>query len=77
MPEFQMDDASLRRLDAAVTIVVCATVAGLAYWYERAYRRWAEHQHPLAVPRARIERARTNYRDQRSLVTELARAIRG
>jgi hypothetical protein len=50
MVEFQVADALLRRFNAAVTIIVCATVVGLAYWYERAYRRWAEQQHPFAAP---------------------------
>jgi len=77
MAEFQAADASLRRLNAAVTIVVCVAAVGLAYWYERAYRRWAGRQHPFAAPRARLERARTTYRERRALVTELARGIRG
>jgi hypothetical protein len=51
MAEFQVADASLRRFNAAVTIIVCIAVVGLAYWCERAYRRWVEHQHPFA-PRA-------------------------
>ena len=77
MAEFEMADASSRRFSAAVTIIVCGTVAGLAYWYERGYRRWAEQQHPFAAPRARLERTRTTYRDRRALVAEVARAIRG
>jgi hypothetical protein len=77
MAEFQMADTSSRRLNAAVTIIACAAVVGLAYWYERAHRRWVKQQHPLAAPRARLERARTTYRDRRALVTELARGIRG
>ena len=51
MAEFQLSDASLRRLNAAVTVVVCATVAGIAYWYERDYRRWSEQHHLFAAPR--------------------------
>ena len=62
MAEFQVADASSRRFNAAVTIIVCAAVVGATYWYERAYRRWAEHQHPFAAPRARLARARTTYR---------------
>jgi len=77
MTEFHVADAWLRRVDAAVTIIVCAAVVGLAYRYERAYRRWAEQQHPLAASRARLERARTSYQDRRALATELARIIRG
>jgi hypothetical protein len=77
MAEFHMADASLRRFNAAMTIMVCAAVVALAYWYERGYRRWAEQQHPFTAPRARLTRARTTYRDRRALMTELARAIRG
>ena len=76
MPEFQLTDASFRRLNAAVTVVVCATVVGIAYWYERDYRRWSEANHPFAVPRARIERTRANYQERRAFVTDLAQVIR-
>jgi hypothetical protein len=76
MPEFQLTDASFRRLNAAVTVVLCATVVGIAYWYERDYRRWSEANHPFAVPRARIERTRANYQERRAFVTELAQVIR-
>jgi hypothetical protein len=76
MAEFQLSDASLRRLNAAVTAVVCATVVGIAYWYERDYRRWSEQHHPFAVPRARIERTRANYQERRAFLTDLAQIIR-
>ena len=76
MAEFRLADASFRRLNAAVTVVVCATVVGIAYWYERTYRRWSEQNHPLARPRARIERTRANYQERRAFVTELAQIIR-
>ena len=72
-----MAATSSRRLNAAVTIIACAGLVGLAYWYERAHGRWVKQQHPFAAPRARLERARTTYRDRRALVTELARGIRG
>ena len=76
MAEFQLADASFKRLNAAVTVVVCATVVGIAYWYERGYRRWAVQNHPFAAPRARIERTRANYQGRRAFVTELAQVIR-
>jgi hypothetical protein len=76
MAEFQLSDASLRRLSATVTVVVCATVVGIAYWYERDYRRWSAQNHPFAAPRARIERTRANYQERRAFVTELAQVIR-
>jgi hypothetical protein len=76
MAEFQLSDASLRRLSATVTVVVCATVVGIAYWYERDYRRWSAQNHPFAAPRARIERTRANYQEWRVFVTDLAQVIR-
>jgi hypothetical protein len=78
MSGFQVADASSsRRLDAAATIVLCAAVAGLAYWYERSFRRWAAHQHPFAAPRARLARTRITYQERRALVADLARVITG
>lgn len=76
MAEFQLSDASLRRLNAAVTVVVCATVAGIAYRYERDYRRWSAQNHPFAAPRARIERSRANYQERRAFLTDLVQVIR-
>jgi hypothetical protein len=76
MVELRMADASFRRLNAAVTVIVCAAVVGIAYWYERAYRRWSEQNHPLAAPRARLEQTRASYRERRALVTEIAQIIR-
>jgi hypothetical protein len=77
MAGFQGADASSRRLDVAATIILCTAVAGLAYWYERSFRRWAEHQHPFATPRARLARTWTSYQERRALVTDLARVITG
>jgi hypothetical protein len=76
MAEPRVADASFRRLNAAATVIVCATVVGIAYWWERAYRRWSEQNHPFAAPRARLERTRTNYRETHALVTEMAQVIR-
>jgi hypothetical protein len=76
MVELRVADASFTRLNAAATVIVCATVVGIAYWYERAYRRWSEQNHPFAAPRARLERTRTNYWERRALVTEMAQVIR-
>jgi hypothetical protein len=76
MAEFQLADASFRRFNAAVTVIVFATVAGAAYWYERAYRRWSEQNHPFTRPRARIELTRASYQERRAFVTELAQVIR-
>jgi hypothetical protein len=76
MVEFQLSDASFRRLNAAVTVVVCATVVGIAYWYEQDYRRWSEQHRLFAAPRARILRTRASYQERRAFVTELAQVIR-
>jgi Tfp pilus assembly protein PilO len=72
MAEPGVAGAWFRRLNVAVTVTACATVVGIAYWYERAHRRWSDQNHPLAAPRARLERTRTNYRDRSALVTEMA-----
>jgi len=77
MTGFRVADASSRRLDVAATITLFAAVAGLAYWYERAYRRWAAHQDPFAATRARLARTRITYQERRALVTDLARVITG
>lgn len=76
MVEFGVSDASFRRLNAAVTVAVCASVVGIAYWYERAQRRWSAQQHPLAAPRARLERTRANYWERRAFVTDVAQVFR-
>jgi|GEM_PF-1287614 hypothetical protein len=76
MAEFQLTDASFKRLNAAVTVVVCATVVGIAYWYERGYRRWFEQNDPFAAQRARIARTRANYQERRAFVTDLSQIIR-
>jgi hypothetical protein len=77
MAEFQVADASLRRLNAAVTVIVCAAAVGVAYWYERAWRRWVEQHDPFAAPRARFEHAKSTYRGRRALVAELGQIIAG
>lgn len=59
----------------AVTVIAFAAVAGIAYWYERGHRRWAALNHPLAAPRARIDRTRANYQERRALATDIAQAI--
>jgi hypothetical protein len=76
MVELRLADASFRRLNAGVTVALCAAVVGAAYWYERAHRRWSAQNNPLTVPRARLERARITFRDRRAFVTEVAQAIR-
>jgi hypothetical protein len=76
MAEPGVADALFRRLNVAVTVIACATVAGIAWWYERAYRRWSEQNHPLAATRVRLERTRTNYWERRALVTEMAQVAK-
>jgi hypothetical protein len=76
MAEPGVVDASFRRLNVAVTVIACAAVVGIAYWYERAHRRWSEQNHLFAAPRARLERTRINYQDRRAFVTEMAQAAR-
>jgi hypothetical protein len=75
MVELRVADASFRRTSAAVTVIAFAAVAGIAYWYERGHRRWAAQNHPLAVPRASLERSRANYWETRAIMTDIAQVI--
>jgi hypothetical protein len=75
MVELREADVSFKRLNAAVTVILCGTVVGIAYWYERFYRRWAEQNHPFAVPRARLELMRTNYGERREFVSEITQVF--
>ena len=75
MVELRVADASFRRTSAAVTVIAFAAVAGIAYWYERSYRRWAAQNHPFAVPRARLQRTRANYWETRAFVTDIAQVF--
>jgi hypothetical protein len=75
MAGLQVAGTSTRRFEVAAAITLCAAVAGLAYWYEHTYRRWAAQRHPLAAPRARLQRTRNTYRDRRAFLSDLAQVI--
>ena len=77
MVELRVADASSKRLNAVVTVILCGTVVGIAYWYERSYRRWAVQNHPFAAPRARVELMRINYGQRREFVSEIAQVFSG
>ena len=75
MTEFGIADATSGRLNAAAALLICAAVVGIAYWSDRAYRRWWNENHPFAEPKASLKRMRTTYRGKRANVTEAARLI--
>ena len=47
---------ALRRLTLAATVVITGAVIGAAAIYERTRVRWWRQVHPLATPRASLER---------------------
>jgi hypothetical protein len=55
--------------------LILAAVVGIAYWFDRAYRRWWKVNHPFAEPIARIERMGTNYRERRANLAEVVQVI--
>ena len=75
MAESRSGDASIRRIDTVATLVGMAAVAGIAYWCDRAYRRWWERNRPLASYRARVHRLKTGYQEKRSNAAEVAQFI--
>ena len=75
MAEIRDVDTSIRWVNAVPTLIGVAAVIGIAYWGERTYRRWLKESHPLAEPRARLERAKTGYRRRWANVTEVAQVI--
>jgi hypothetical protein len=75
MAEIRDADAWIRRYSAVATVLIFAAVIGIPYVCDRAYRRWWKENHPLAGPRARLERTRTGYQDRRANVTEVGQVI--
>ena len=75
MTKPRVTDASFRRFNAAVTLVMFVAAVGIAYRYDRFYRRWSRENSPLTAPRARIERLRTRNRERLANVTELSQVI--
>jgi hypothetical protein len=75
MDEIRVADASLRRFNTAATLLTLAAVVAIAYRCDRAYRRWLEEISPLAAPRVRLARLRTDWRQRRANVTGVAQVI--
>ncbi len=75
MAQIRDADASVRRFNAVATLILCAAVIGIPYACDRAYRRWSRENDLLAGPRARLARARTDYQDRRTNVSEVAQDI--
>ena len=72
MDEFQVSDRFARRFSTAATLVIFAAVIGGSYWWQQAYRRWCRENHPLAAPRAHVERLRNTYQQKREGAMEVA-----
>jgi hypothetical protein len=75
MAEIRDFDASIRWFNAIVVLTVGVAMIAIAYVCDRAYRRWLREQHPLAGPRARVVRVKTDYRERRAGVSEIVQFI--
>jgi hypothetical protein len=59
------NDVALKRLTLVATVVITGTVIGAAAVYERTRIRWWRQVHPLAAPRAGLERTLLDLQDRR------------
>ena len=75
MTEIRDADASITWFSAVVALTAGAAIVAIAYAGDRVYRRWLQENHPLAGPRARVVRLRTDVRQRRSNVTEFVQVI--
>jgi type II secretory pathway component PulC len=75
MTEPRVTNASFRRFNAVATLIIFVAVVGVAYRYDRFYRRWSKENSPLTAPSARVERLRTRNRERLANVTELSQVI--
>jgi hypothetical protein len=77
------DDPAFRRFNAAVTFVIAATVAGIAYWYEHDRRSWWTQNRPIAplvrgfnTTGRRVRRFGSNARDLNESLSAVGSAAR-
>jgi hypothetical protein len=75
MSETRDQDASVGWASVAPTLVGIAAMVGIAYWCDRAYRRWLDEIHPLAGHRARMVRMSTGYQSKKAGVFEVVQFI--
>jgi hypothetical protein len=72
---FEIDDTRPRRSDEIAAVIAVIAVIGIAFAFERAFRRWSKEVSPLAVPRARVEHMRTGYQKKREVMGDLAQIV--
>jgi len=77
------DDPAFRRFNGAVTFVIAATVAGVAWWYEHDRRAWWKQNRPIAplvrnfkTTRHRVGRFGSNVRDLNESLAAVSVAAR-
>ena len=75
MTKPRVTDASFRRFNAVATLIIFVAVVGVAYRYDRFYRRWSKENSPLTAPSARVERLRTRNRERLANMTELSQVV--
>jgi hypothetical protein len=57
--------AGVRRLNSAMTFVVCTAAVAIPYWVDRALRRWWEANRLLDPLGTRMRRMQTRFRARR------------
>ena len=75
MPEIRDPDASVGWTSVAPTLVGIAAMVGIAYWCDRAYRRWVDGISPLAGHRARVVRMSKSYHSKKAGVFEVVQFV--
>ena len=81
--ETSRDDPAFRRFNGAVTFVIAATVAGVAWWYEHDRRGWWRQNRPVAplvrglkTTRHHVGRFGSNARDLNESLAAISAASR-
>jgi hypothetical protein len=62
--------AGVRRLNSAMTVVVCTAAVAIPYWVDRALRRWYEANRLLAPLGTRLRRMQSQFRTRRDSLAE-------
>jgi hypothetical protein len=67
--------AGVRRLNSAMTVVVCTAAVAIPYWVDRALRRWWEANRLLDPLGTRMRRTLTRYRARRDSLADGATVV--
>jgi hypothetical protein len=71
------NDASIKRSNVVVVLVIYAAVLGIPYVCGKVYRRWIQNNRPLEQLWTSLDRLGDSYRGKRANVTEVGEVISG